>query len=120
MHDHVIALAVDRLLAGPMKVELFERILLPAHRHKAPCGVSDRHGVTVVDDMQRRRLVIELDWQQVGLLGIVDVDGGLPAPILAWSKFRFELTPMAWPTRLPIVPSVFGMMILARTEGGYM
>jgi hypothetical protein len=102
-----------------MKVKLLEGILFPAHLHEAPWCIIDHHSVAVVDDMQRGRLVIELDWRQVRLLGIVDVDEGLLVPTLTWSKLRFELTPTAWPTHLAVVPRVFGMMLLGRTQAGY-
>src|SRR4029434_2698844 len=37
-------------------------------------------------------------------------------PILAFSEFRFEITPMAWPMRFTIIPSVFGRRSLRSTD----
>jgi len=70
--------------------------------------------VSVVDDVERGRLVVELDGRQIGLLRISDVDGGLVMPILARSKPWFEFTPMAGTVQLAIVPAVRRMLFLCR------
>jgi hypothetical protein len=73
--------------------------------------------VTVINDVERGRLVIELDRWQVSLLRIPDVDGRLAMPILAWGKLRLEITPMARPFGFAVIPNVLGMMLLRRTSG---
>jgi hypothetical protein len=74
MHHHLIALAVDLLLAWPVKVELFEFVSLTTHCDETPGAVINHDRVAVIDDIQRRRLVIELDGRKVGLLRIADVN----------------------------------------------
>jgi len=53
VYHHLITFAVDRLLAGPMKVELFECILLPAHGQEAARAIVDHDRVAIIDDVER-------------------------------------------------------------------
>ena len=73
--------------------------------------------MAVIDDVQPGGLVIELNRRQVGLFGITDVDRRLAVPILARSKLRFEITPMAGPFRFAVVPCVLRMMLRYCTGG---
>ena len=75
MQFHFVAFAVDRLFAWSMKVKLLECIFMSAHRDRTPWSVIDHDSVTVIDDVKRGRIVVELDRRQVGLFGRPDVDG---------------------------------------------
>src|SRR5262249_11867230 len=77
----------------------------------------DHNRVAVIDDVQRRRLVIELNWRQVGLLRVANVNGRLLMPIFARSKLRFEFTPMAGSFCFAVVPGMFRMRFLGSIDG---
>ena len=51
--------------------------------------------MTVIDDVQRGRLVVEPNGRQVGLLWIANVNGGLVVSVLAGSEIRVQVTPVA-------------------------
>ena len=71
--------------------------------------------MAVIDDVDRRRLIVELDRRQGCFLRVADVDGGLVVPILARCKFRFQVAPMTRPKRVPVIPGVLRMMFLGGT-----
>src|ERR1700756_2953408 len=112
MQTHVEALAVDLLLAGPMKVKLLKHILLSPHCNGAAGGVIDHDGVAVINDLERRGLVIELNQRQVCSLRIANVDGRLMMTSLAPSKLRFQVTPMVRSERVTVIPNVLPMSLL--------
>src|SRR5882762_1403597 len=95
MHHHVVSLAVDFLLAGPVKMELFQRILLVAHADRTAWGIVDHDRMTVINDVQRGRLVVKSNGRQIDLPRIANVNGGLVVSGLAESKFRVQVAPMA-------------------------
>ena len=112
VYYHVKALAVDLLFAGPVKVELLERVFLVANQNKAARAVVDHDRVTVIDDVQRRRLVVEMDRRQGSFLRIADVNGGLVVSSLARCELRFQITPMARSTLPVVTPNVLRLMFL--------
>lgn len=71
------------------------------NRDEASGLVVDHNGVTVIDDVKRRRLVIEADRGQVGFLRIADGNGRLAMPVLAQSKLLFEPPQWLGPCVLP-------------------
>src|SRR5215831_7810819 len=102
VRHHIEALAVDVLLAWMMKMELLEYVRFVADRERATRGVVDLNGVSVVDDVERNRLVIEFQRRQVRFLAILDVDGRLCAPDRTGGKRRIEFAPITRPFR-PLV-----------------
>jgi hypothetical protein len=50
--------------------------------------------MTVIDHVQRRRLVVEPNGWQIGLLGVANVNGGLVVSGLAGGKLRFQIAPV--------------------------
>src|SRR5215831_1365638 len=115
VHCHVEALAVDLLFARPVKVELFENVFVTTDRNATSRSIIDQDRMAVVDNVQRRMLVLELDRWQVGLLRIANINRGLMMPILTRRKLRLQITPMTRPELLAIIPSVLGMMLLGGT-----
>ena len=111
VHSHVEAFAVDFLLARPMKVKLFERIFPVPHGDGASGGVVDHDRVTVIDDMQSGRLVVEMDLGQISFSGILDVNWGLAMPILACRELRFQVAPMAWTELVAVIPCMLRMLL---------
>ena len=71
--------------------------------------------MAIIDDVKRRRLVLEADRWQIGFLRISDVNGRLAMPILAQRKLRFQVTPMTRPVGLAVVPAVLRMTLLRST-----
>src|SRR5215469_4380590 len=102
VRHHIEALAVDVLLAWMMKMELLEYVRFVADRERATWGVVDLNGVSVVDDVERNRLVIEFQRRQVRFLGVLDVDGRLFLPDRTRGKRRVEFAPSTRPFR-PLV-----------------
>lgn len=68
----------------------------PANGYGTPWIVFDHNRMSVIDDAQPGRLVLEADRRQVDLMWITDVYGGLVMPTFAQSKLWVEITPMAW------------------------
>jgi len=62
---------------------LLERISLPANGYGTPWIVIDHNRMSVIDDVQAGRLVIEADRRQVDWMWITDVYGGLVMPTFA-------------------------------------
>ena len=52
INRHSVSLDVDLLLAGSMKVELLQHVPLVAHLDKAPGGVVDHDGMTIINNVQ--------------------------------------------------------------------
>src|SRR5215469_9550877 len=102
VRHHIVALTVDVLLAWMMKMELLEYVRFVADRERATGGVVDLNGVSVVDDVERNRLVIEFQRRQVRFLGVLDVDGRLCVPDPTGGKRRIEFAPITRPFR-PLV-----------------
>src|SRR5215475_7924311 len=96
MRHHVVAFAVELLLAGFVKMKLQELILLASDGDKAPGCVVDLDGVTVVDDLERRGLVIKVNGRKVRLLRdlVTDIDRRLDLPQRAAAVFLFERSPL--------------------------
>ena len=94
VYRHIEAFAVDLLLAGPVKMELLERVFSLSDRNEASRAVVDHDGMAVIDDMERRRLIFEVDRGQSYFLRLADVDGRLVMTILARCKLWFQVTPM--------------------------
>jgi hypothetical protein len=117
MDRHGVSLTIDLLLARPVKVKLLERICLPANGYGTPWIVIDNNRMSVIDDAQPGRLVLEADRRQVDLMWITDVYGGLVMPTLAQSKLWVEITPMAGTVSVAVVPSVL-TVFLGRAENG--
>src|SRR5215470_18354738 len=112
VHGHIVALAINLLLAGPVKMELLECILLAADQNEASGAVVDHDGMAVIDDVEWRRLIVEAYRGQLCFLRVADVDGGLVLTILAGRKPWFQVTPMTRSTRIPIIPIVLSEMLL--------
>src|SRR6201982_2879469 len=117
MDRHGVSLTIDLLLARPVKVKLLERICLPANRYGTPWIVIDHNRMSVIDDVQPRSLVLEVDRRQVGLMWITDVFGGLVMPTFAQSKLWFEITPVAGTASVAVIPSVLSVF-LGHAENG--
>src|SRR5271154_4239178 len=75
MDHHVEALSIDKLLARMVKMELRELVAMIADGDKAPRCIVHHNGVTVIDDGERRSMVVELDRRQVGLFCVADAIG---------------------------------------------
>src|SRR5262249_17159967 len=97
VYGHIEAFPIDLLFAGPVKVELLERVFLVADRNKASRAVVHHDGMGVIDDVERRGLIFEPDLWQGSFLRVADVDGGLAMPGLTRCKLRFQVTPMTRP-----------------------
>src|SRR5215469_7140688 len=108
---HIEVLAVDLLLAGPVKVELLKLIFLVADHNETSGPVVDHDGVAVINDVQGRTVVINADRGNGGSLRIADVNGRLAMPILAHCEFRRQVTPMIWTMRVAVIPSVLRMVL---------
>jgi hypothetical protein len=76
---HIGALAVDLFFAGLVEVKLNELVAFALHRYETTRRIVDLDSVPIVDDLERRRLVLERDGGQSALLGdaVADVDGRL-------------------------------------------
>jgi hypothetical protein len=97
MSDHRVRLAVDLFFARLVEMKLDELVARTARRSNCPVRSSpDR--VTVIDHLQGRRLVGELNRGQVGVLGAVDVDGRLGLAQLAGGKLGIERAPCGGPS----------------------
>src|SRR4029077_710172 len=83
MGHHVVTFAVDLFLARMVEVKLFQLVLLVTNADKAARGVVDLDGMAVVDDMERRRFVVELNRGQISFLRLADIDWRLVLPKLA-------------------------------------
>ena len=79
-------------------------------RSKLPGGVVHLDRVAVVDHLERRRLVVELDRRQVRRLGAADVDRRLQLAELAGGELLVELRPLRgppWPPYDQCLPSAW-------------
>src|SRR5579864_3000947 len=114
MDRHVVTFATDLLLAGPVKVELFQLIGLPGYGDVTSRNVIDHDGMPVINDMQRGRLVIELDRRQICVAGTANIDGRLAMASLARNKLRLQIAPMVGSLRSAIAPGVLRLMLLGR------
>jgi hypothetical protein len=79
---HVEFLAGNFLLARLVEMELDQRVRFAIDGDAVAGCVVDLNRVAVVDDFERRRLIIELDRCKV-LFRTLDVDRGLPLARLA-------------------------------------
>jgi hypothetical protein len=68
--------------------------------------------MAVINDVERRGLVIELDRREVCFLRIANVDGRLMMTSLARRKLRFQVTPMIRSERATVIPNVLRMLLL--------
>jgi len=112
MQGHVEALAVDPFFARPTKVELFKRVSFPADGDGASTSVIDHAGMAIINDVQRRRLVVEVKRWKVSLPRIADVDRRLVMAGFAGHKIRFQIAPMARPTGVTVIPTMTGVRLL--------
>jgi hypothetical protein len=97
-------------------MELLQRVFLLTDEDEASRAVVDHDGVAVIDDVERGRLVIEVDWGQVGFLRVADVNRGLVMSILAGCKFGFQVTPVSRSKRVAVIPCVLRMVILRNSS----
>src|SRR5579871_2242368 len=67
MDHHVEALSIDPLLARMMKMKLCELVPMVADSDKAPGRVVHHNSVTVINQCERRRLIVKFDRRQVCL-----------------------------------------------------
>ena len=102
--DHGVRLAVDLLFARLVEVELHELVARPADVDRAARRVVHLDRVAVVDHLERRGLVVELDRRQVRRLGAADVDGRLDLAELAGGERLIELAPLRGPAMLAVGP----------------
>ena len=114
MNHHVIWLPVDFLFARVVEMKLAKLIALSAGQYHAAPGIINLDGVAVVDDLERRRSVIEFDRRQRLLSGIANVDGRLPSPELAGSVVSFQVAPVRWALRTLVRPVVRAGLCLSR------
>src|ERR1700752_2954201 len=112
-----VSLTIDRLLARPVKVKLLELICLSPDGYGNPWIVIDHTRMSVIDDVQPGRLVLEADRRQVDLKCITDVYGGLVMPTFAQSELWFEITPMTGTLSLTVIPSVLSMFLGCAEDG---
>src|SRR6267378_3452287 len=75
--DHIVVVAIHVLLARMMKMKLLQRVELLPHRQSAARRVIHLNGVTIIDDVERNGIVVELESRQLGLSGTPDIDGRL-------------------------------------------
>ena len=92
--DHGVRLAVDLLFARLVEVELHELVARPADVDPAARRVVHLDRVAVVDQLERRGLVVELDRRQVRRLGAADVDRRLDLAELAGGERLIEFSPL--------------------------
>src|SRR6185369_9161306 len=111
---HVEAPAVDPLLARLVEVKLHELVPLAFHGDRAARSVIHLDRVAVVDDLQRRRLVVENDGRKVALLCdcVLDVDRRLRLAGAAGLIFMLERGPLRGARRTLIAP----MMLLVGVQ----
>src|SRR5689334_19728670 len=117
MDHHFVSLAVDLLFTGPVKMELFQGVLLVAHPDGTSGRIVDHDRMTVINDVQRGRLVVEPNGRQVGLLWITNVNGGLVVSVFAGSEIRVQVTPVTG-TLVSVVAPVGGLMYLGVRKRG--
>jgi len=105
---HGESLAVDALLARMMKMELDELIGVVANPKRAAGIDIDLDAVTIVDDVQRARAIIEVERREPLVLGVTrsDIDRRLCLPVAASRKLRVEIGPMGRPPLARIRPMV--------------
>jgi hypothetical protein len=93
-----------------VEVELDQLVARSADVDRAPGRVVHLDRVAVVDQLQRRGLVVELDRRQVGRLGAADVDRRLHLAELAARERLVEPAPFGRAAVLAVRPVVaFGV-----------
>src|SRR5215468_10414983 len=115
VYRHLEGLAIDLFFTGPVKMKLLQHVFLVTDQDEASGTVIDHDGVAVIDDVERGRLVFEVDRRQVCLLRIADVNGGLVMSSLARCELWFQVAPMIRPKLGSVIPSVLGVMLLRGT-----
>jgi hypothetical protein len=95
-----------------MKMKLSKRVFLFAHENEASGSVIHLDSVAVIDDMQRRGFVVEVDSGQGCLPRNANINGRLVMSKFALRKLRTEVTPMAGTMALAIIPIVSAMLFL--------
>src|SRR6185369_6195397 len=98
-------------------MELFQGVLLVAHADGTSWRIVDHDRMTVIDDVQRRRLVVELNGPQVGLLWIANVNGGLVVSVFAGSEIGAQVTPVAG-ALVSVVAPMAGLVCLGVRKPG--
>jgi hypothetical protein len=76
-----------------VKVELRELVPMIADSDKASWRVGHHNGVAVIDNCERRRLVVKLDRWQVCLFCVPDVYGRLMVASLTLGERRIKRSP---------------------------
>src|SRR5215472_275355 len=96
-------------------MELLERVFLLSDRNEASGAVVDHDGMAVIDDVEWRSLIFELDRGQSCFLRVTDVDGRLVMTILARCELWSQLTPMTRAKCVPVIPGVLRGRLLGST-----
>jgi hypothetical protein len=82
-----------------------------SHGDETAGRVIDLNRVTVVDDMERRPLIGELNRREIGCLGAPDINRGLVSAQLARTEGLVELAPMVGAVNAAIAPMRCGVLL---------
>ena len=94
----------QQMLARMMQVKLQQLVTRSGNDAGAARIGIELNGVTIVDDPERRRLVIIVDRTDVALDAIAEVDGGLLQAQLACPEIGSQLSPFFGPAVAFITP----------------
>src|SRR5262249_38694339 len=112
VRNHVIPLTLNFFFAGMMKVELNHLIRMPADRYLAARSVVRLNAVAVVNDLQRRGPVVELERWQRRFLSALNVDRRLFFSQLACAVVGFDFAPVTRPFGSAVRPFVASVLFL--------
>ena len=91
---HIVFLAVDFGFTRVMEMKLDERQRDAVDGDAAAGRVLDLDGMAVVEDFQRRELVIEMDGSEIGRLRVHDIERRLMLAGFAAGEIGREIAPM--------------------------
>ena len=94
VRHHGVALAIESLFTGRMKMELKKIVGLVANGQLAACRHVHLHGMAIVPDDGRAGLVVKLKRRQRHLVSFDDVDRALMLPQRTFLECRVNLGPM--------------------------
>jgi hypothetical protein len=97
---------------------LFQRVLFVAHADGTTWGIVDHDRMTVIDHVQRRRLVVEPNGWQIGLLGGCESQWGTGGVRPCRAQMPVSDRPVVG-ALVSVVAPVAGFMLLGgRKRGG--
>lgn len=91
---HIVFLTVDFGFARVVEMKLDERKRDAVDGNAAAGSVEDLDGVAVVEDFQRRKLIIEMDRSELGGLRVHDIERRLMLAGLAGGEIGREVAPV--------------------------